>query len=124
MLADRSYASTKPQRRAYVTDRTVYGTTVFVLTSGQADVLSTNDDGADRFEWGPSSSSRGTEASSLAFAMLSDATDADFARDHHEQFRRDVVDHLPREGWKYFSQRIQTWAEFQGWREGEEIGDG
>lgn len=121
MLADRSHTSTRPHRRAYVTDRSIYDTTVFVLTNGDAEVLSDDDNGKG-FEWGLSSSSRATEVSRLAFAMLSSATDADFARDHHESFRRDVVDQLPREGWKYDGERIQSWAEYHGWKGGEVTG--
>ena len=119
MLADRSYTSTRPQGRAYVTDRSVYGTTVFVLTNGDVEVLS-DDGGGKGFEWGQSSSSRATEVSNLAFAMLSSATDADFARDNHESFRRDVVVNLPRDGWNLVSQRIQSWAEYHGWSKGGE----
>jgi hypothetical protein len=57
------------------------------------------------FEWGY----RGSGPAQLAIAVLAHAFGDEFACDHYQQFKREVVSELPEEGWTLTEADLDEW---------------
>jgi len=68
------------------------------------DLLSASPSGP---EWGYG----GSGPAQLAIAILAHAYDDEFACDHYQQFKREVVSELPEKGWTLTKRDLDAWAE-------------
>lgn len=68
------------------------------------DLLSASPSG---FSWAFS----GSGPAQLAIAILAHAYDDEFAADHHQLFKREVVSELPKDGWKLDVSDLDAWRE-------------
>ena len=66
------------------------------------DLLSASPSG---FEWGYG----GSGPAQLAVAILADAYDGELAVSHYQQFKREVVADLPKEGWSLTKTDLNEW---------------
>jgi len=53
----------------------------------------------------------GSGPAQLAVAMLAHAFDDEFACEHYQRFKREVVSELPEEGWTLTKQDLDAWRE-------------
>lgn len=53
----------------------------------------------------------GSGPAQLAIAMLAHAYSDEFACDHYQQFKREVVSELPEEGWTLTKHHLDAWRE-------------
>ena len=67
------------------------------------DLLSASPSG---FEW----SYGGSGPAQLAIAILAHAYDDEFACEHYQQFKLEIVSELPEEGWTLTKQDLDTWV--------------
>jgi len=82
----------------YVGKRNSSGTSVKIMPgnkrlSPRYDIVNHSPDG---FEWGYS----GSGPAQLAFAILSDYTNDEFAMKHYQDFKEKIISHLHRDGFK------------------------
>lgn len=68
------------------------------------DLLSASPSG---YSW----SHRGSGPAQLAIAMLAHAFDDEFACEHYQRFKREVVSELPEEGWTVTKADLDAWPE-------------
>lgn len=53
----------------------------------------------------------GSGPAQLAIAMLAHAFDDEFATDHYQRFKREVIATLPEEGWTLTKEDLEEWRE-------------
>lgn len=90
-------------------DPTAPGTETRVTVDGEPltyryDLLSASPSG---FEWGYG----GSGPAQLAIALLADAYTDGFATNHYQRFKREVVVHLPHDGWTLRETALDAWRE-------------